>query len=60
MENSKEKPHTDDKPVGYGSSIQSSGYGSRARPQQIIDGTKATTSSKKGVKNEEGKGVADK
>lgn len=31
------KINPEDKPVGYGSSIQSSGYGNKNRPQQPVD-----------------------
>ncbi|WP_316771520.1 hypothetical protein [Pedobacter frigiditerrae] len=32
-----DKINQDDKPVGYGSSIQSSGHGNRSRPKQPTD-----------------------
>jgi len=37
MEQQKENEKSDQKPVGYGSTIQSSGYGNRDRPPQPID-----------------------
>ena len=39
MEPQEKNTEKDHKPVGYGSSIQSSGYGNRNRPQKPIDKT---------------------
>lgn len=43
MEQQEEKAQNDHKPVGYGSSIQSSGFGNKNRPQQPEDKSQSIT-----------------